>query len=176
MKLLFWAATAAIIMAFVQMEDDPVLGIRILAMVAVGIGLVVFLRSFWRASHRAQPGGPRPPVLVSARELFVGQTFTVAAPTSGRWTSLRAQLIFSERVEGRPVGGDRRRAVDRRDVVVRTATGTADQPLQFWIPEDAMHSFQSGHNELSWRLDVEMARRDRKLAGTIPLTVRPGVA
>ena len=176
MSWLVWGGVVVVIVAATQMEDDPVLGVRVLAAFAVIAGAALLIQGLRRALLPRQGDGSTPPVVVSRTDLLVGETFTVRARSPRERDALRVRLVFSERVQGRASGGARQRAADQRDVVVRTAGGQADQTLELWIPEDGMHSFSSKHAELAWRLDVDVVRHGKTESGSLPLTVRPGTA
>src|SRR5947209_2019457 len=58
MTWLIWVGGAALVFAFVEMEDDPVLGVRILGLVAGCVGAWLFARSLRRALGRTGASAP----------------------------------------------------------------------------------------------------------------------
>jgi hypothetical protein len=162
--------------SFERGSPDWFLTVFLLPFLAVGIGLVGAFAYALLALRN-----PRPQLVLGARALHPGAAtdlswrFLGAAQRLGR---VRISLQGMEHATYR-VGTDSRTATETfHDQVLVDApapTCAAGGSLRLAIPSDAMHSFESTHNKITWQLAVHgEIRRWPDADETFPLVVLPG--
>jgi hypothetical protein len=148
------------ISSFAQGDPDWMLTGLLVPLLAVGIGLVVYLV---RQLLNATGVGPTR-VEISAHPLEPGKHYEVFLSQAGRLSmkSLELWLACDEKAtyrQGTDTRTETRRVFERRCFLREKFEIPQGIPFesrcQIEVPEGAMHSFQAGHNEVAWKLVVK---------------------
>lgn len=144
------------------MTGDPngtVMSVTLLPFLLVGLWLVYLTGK--RLYAAAGTGATR--VEISAHPLLPGESYELLVSQSGHLTmnSISVELVCEEEATYRQ-GTDTRiervpvyqREVYRRSAIVIEPGMAFEDRCQFQVPEGAMHSFQSPHNEIRWHVMV----------------------
>jgi hypothetical protein len=164
MACLLWNGIAAffVVMAigrFAAGEPDWMLTLIVAPFVAIGVGLAVY---FVRESLKATGVGPTW-IEISDHPLGPGKSYDVLLSQAGRLTmqALEVWLACDEKATYRQ-GTDTRtetrrvyleRCFVRQDFQIHQGL-PFESRWQLSMPDGAMHSFHSEHNEVNWKLVV----------------------
>jgi hypothetical protein len=126
---------------------------------------------------------PRPKLVVSSRTPRLGEPLELQWRFTGRTDRLdrvRIALKGKEQATYR-VGTDSRTATEdffeRVLVDAPGPAGSAGGDARVTVPDESMHSFQSGHNKILWELELRgEIRRWPDVSETYPLVVLPRAA
>lgn len=163
---LLWNGLAAVLVALAAHRllagrIDWLLSLSAVAFVAVGIWAVIY---FTKQMLLHTGIGPTH-VEISAHPLYPGQVYQVFVSQSGRLavTRLKILLVCEEEAtyhQGTDVRTERQVIAEQlvfAQEAFRIEPGAAfEHQCELRIPESAMHSFQSTHNGVSWRLVVRL--------------------
>lgn len=145
---------------FARGETDWMLAALLVPLVAIGVTLIVYLV---RQVLRTSGVGPTR-LEISAHPLAPGEPYEVFLSQAGRLTmnSLEMWLTCDEKAtyrQGTDTRTEARRVFEQRCFVREGFEIHQGLPFesrcQVIVPPGAMHSFQSGHNEVQWKLVVK---------------------
>lgn len=140
-------------------EGDWLMTLLLLPFLVAGIGIIAF--AVRRILLTAAVGNTR--LEISDHPLVPGQTYELFIAHSGhmRRKSLDVSLVCLEKATYRQGTDTRSESIavyEQRlyhcDAFDDDAGTEFEETCQVYIPEGAMHSFQSGHNEIRWHLAV----------------------
>lgn len=165
MACVLWNGIVAIfvvmaVSSFARGEGDWMLAGFLVPLLAVGVTLVVYLV---RQVLRTNGVGPTR-VEISAHPLTPGQPYDLFLSQAGRvsMNSLEVWLTCDEKAtyrQGTDTRTETRRVYEQRCFLREQFEIHQGLPFesrcQILVPEGAMHSFHSSHNEVSWRLLVK---------------------
>ncbi len=160
-------------------EPDWVLTLFVVPWLAIGVAAVMY---FLRQLVLASTIGPTT-VEISDHPFRPGQQYDAFLSQSGRLTmkSLNLLLVCEEKAtfqQGTNTRTEVRRVleeplVERHDFAIK-AGAPLEVRLSLSVPQGAMHSFKSGHNEVNWRLLVRGDVADwTDYERSFPLVVHP---
>lgn len=140
-------------------EPDWILTAFVVPFVAVGIGLLVYLVRQLLITTGVGPTR----IEISDHPLNPGEEYSIALSQAGRlrMNSLEVLLVCEEKAtykQGTDTRTDRQRIFEeqvlRCEAVDIEHSAPFEADCQVRVPETAMHSFKSDHNEINWQLVV----------------------
>jgi hypothetical protein len=139
---------------------------------ASGAGGVYLL---WTSVPGLLAGGRSTELALAPSEVGVGAPFAVrwGAEAMESRGEVTARLVCRETARGAGAGGAQVHEWVVREVSEEAAAGRGGS-VTLAVPDDAMHSFRAGQNQLEWLVEVELRpRRGSTRRESRPLTVRP---
>ncbi len=181
---LLWNATWFVLLAVVvsgYLNGQPRWVLTFLLLPFAGIGWWAF--RLFLESLKTTAGVGATIVEISDHPLEPGETYTLFISQAGklRLRRLRVELVCDEETtyrQGTDLRVDRHRAYStilhtQRDLRI-DPHHPWEQELAFQLPTDAMHSFQSAHNAVCWRITVcGEARPWPSFCQSFPVVVLP---
>lgn len=148
-------------------NHDWLMSVLLVPLIAVGVGLLIF--GVKQVMFTTGSGATR--LEISAHPLFIGGTYDIFFSQSGRTNirSLQIALVCDEVATFRQGTNNRtetQRVYDEtiyeRDALQVQDGASFEDACEFQVPHVAMHSFQSAHNGIEWKLQVTGKINDRR--------------